>query len=102
MQEPDTTQIICPIDLFQPQEKKMQSIIQEINTSKDINEKASYANELQKEVDVLLKCKSYDEKNLNCRSCQTIADLRQKAVEIVLKTAKVAGMFNNNKKGGVK
>lgn len=97
MQEPDTTQIICPINLFQPQEKKMQSIIQEINVSKNINEKASYANELQKEVNVLLECKSYDEKNLNCKTCQTVADLRQKAVEIVLKTAKVAGMFNKGK-----
>lgn len=101
MQEPDTTpdikKIECPIDLFQPQEKKMQSIIQEINISKDLNEKAAYANELQKEVDVLLECKSYDEKNLNCKGCQTIANLRQKAVDIVLKTAKVAGMFNKGK-----
>src|SRR3989338_7421163 len=99
MQEPDSKKKKCPIDLFQPQEKKMQSIIQEINISKDINEKASYANELQKEVEVLLECKSYDEKNLNCKSCQTIADFRQKAVEIVLKTAKVAGMFSKRKEG---
>jgi hypothetical protein len=98
MQEPDTTQINCPIDLFQPQEKKMQTIIQEINISKDINEKASYANKLQKEVDVLLECKSYDEKNLNCKGCQTIAGLRKNVVDIILKTAKVAGMFNRNKK----
>lgn len=96
-EEVDPKTIQCPINLFLPQEKKMQSIIQEINVSKDINDKASYANELQKEVNVLLECKSYDEKNLNCRSCQTVADLRQKAVEIVLKTAKVAGLF---KRGG--
>ena len=96
-EEPDTKQIECPIDLFQGQEKKMQAIIQEINISKDINDKASYANELQKEVNVLLECKSYDEKNLNCKACQTVADLRQKAVEIVLKTAKVAGMFNKRR-----
>ena len=94
----DPKQINCPINLFQGHEKRMQSIIQEINISKDINDKASYANELQKEVNVLLECKSYDEKNLNCKACQTIADLRQKAVEIVLKTAKVVGMFNKNKK----
>lgn len=100
MQEPEIEKIECPINLFQPQEKKMQSIVQEINASKDINDKATYANELQKEVDVLLECQSYDEKNLNCKGCQTIADLREKAVEIVLKTAKVAGMFN--KKGGEK
>lgn len=98
MQEPEIEKIECPINLFQPQEKKMQSIIQEINTSKDINDKAAYAGELQKEVNVLLECKSYDEKNLNCKACQTVADLRQKAVEIVLKTAKVAGMFNKHKK----
>lgn len=96
MQESDSKEINCPINLFQPQEKKMQSIIQEINISKDINEKASYANELQKEVAVLLECKSYDEKNLNCKGCQTIADLRQKAVEIVLKTANIAAKFKGN------
>lgn len=96
-EEPDPKQIECPIDLFQPQEKKMQSIIQEINISKDINEKASYANELQKEVTILLECKSYDEKNLNCKACQTIADLRAKAVEIVLKTANIAAKFSKGR-----
>lgn len=96
-EEVDPKQIQCPINLFQGQEKKMQAIIQEINVSKDINDKASFANELQKEVNVLLECKSYDKDNQNCRTCQTVADLRQKAVEIVLKTAKIAGIF---KKGG--
>ncbi len=99
MQEPDTKKIECPIDLFQPQEKKMQAIIQEINASKDINDKAAYANELQKEVDVLLECKSYDEKNLNCKGCQTIAGLRKNVVDIIFKTAKVAGMFNKREGG---
>ena len=97
-EEVDPKKIECPIDLFQPQEKKMQAIIQEINASKDINDKATYANELQKEVTILLECKSYDEKNLNCKSCQTIAGLRKNVVDIIFKTAKVAGMFNRNKK----
>lgn len=91
--KPDITQIECPINLFQEQEKKMQAIIHNLNQTKIIDEKASYANELQKEINVLLECKSYDENNTNCKSCQTVAGLRQKVVGVVLKTQQVAEKF---------
>jgi hypothetical protein len=80
--------INCPT--FQKQEPVIEDISAKINKAKESQEKAVSAEELQKEVDVLLSCPDYDDKSVDCRNCRLITNLRKKTAVLIIKAKKLA------------
>ena len=80
--------ISCSI--FQRQEPIIKSITDKINRAKGVEEKAEFALELQREVEVLLSCLDYDDKRLDCKNCRFIAHLRKKTIDLIIKAKKLA------------
>lgn len=80
--------ISCPT--FQKQEPVLKDITDRINQASGVQEKARFAEELQKEVGVLLSCPDYDDKRLDCKSCHFIANLRKKTADLIIKAKKLA------------
>lgn len=80
--------IICRI--FQKQEPVINDITDKINAVKNVDEKAKFAEVLQKEVNVLLECEEYDSKNFDCKNCRTIASMRAHAAVLIIKAKKLA------------
>ena len=74
---------------FQKQEKVIKDITDKINQAKRVIEKAEFADELQKEADVLLTCPDYDDKKLDCRNCHFIATLCKKTAGLIIKAKKL-------------
>jgi ABC-type hemin transport system substrate-binding protein len=81
------SKINCPI--FQRQEPVIEDITAKINDAGEVLEKAEFAHKLQEEVDVLLSCLDYDEKNADCSNCRFIANLRKKTTDLVIKAKKL-------------
>lgn len=75
---------------FQKQEPVIKDITAKINSAKGVLEKADFAEELQKEVDVLLSCPDYDEKSADCSNCRLIANVRKKTADLIIKARKLA------------
>ena len=75
---------------FQKQEPIIKEITDKINTAQKVMEKAELAEELQKEVDVLLSCPYYDKASINCKNCHFIANLREKTASLIIKAKKLA------------
>jgi len=88
MQE-EKLDIGCPI--FLQQEIKIEPLTLRINSSRNIEEKAQFAQELAGEVEILLSCKDYNEDDFDCINCQTISTLRKKTVKLILMTSMVLG-----------
>ena len=86
--EEGSVKISCAI--FQKQEQEVKALTDKINKAKGVSEKARYAEELQKEVDVLLSCPDYDKGKLDCDSCHFIANLRKKTAGLIIKAKKLA------------
>lgn len=82
------TKINCPT--FQKQEPVIKDITDKINKAKDVSGKARFAEELLKEADVLLNCPDYKNENLDCENCHTIANLRKKTANLIIKAKKLA------------
>jgi len=80
--------INCPI--FQKQETVIKDITGRINGAGGAQEKAVFAGELQKEVNVLLFCPDYGKESFNCKNCRLIANLRKKTADIIIKAKKLA------------
>jgi len=80
--------ISCPT--FQKQEPAIKDLTDKINVAKDAGEKARLAEELQKEVGVLVACSDYKKESLDCKNCQFIANLRKKTAELIIKVKKLA------------
>jgi ABC-type hemin transport system substrate-binding protein len=80
--------INCPT--FQKQEPVIQSITAKINNTKDVLKKAEFAEKLEKEVNVLLSCPNYKEKDKDCSNCHFIASIRKKTTDLIIKTKKLA------------
>lgn len=74
---------------FQKQEPVIADITAKINSAKGVLEKADFAEELQKEADVLLSCPDYNEKNTDCSNCRFIANVRKKTADLVIKAKKL-------------
>jgi len=74
---------------FQKQEPVFADITAKINSAKGVLEKADFAEELQKEVDVLLSCPDYNEKSKDCGNCRFIANVRKKAADLVIRAKKL-------------
>jgi hypothetical protein len=75
---------------FQKQERVIKDIADKINRSKGVQEKAGFAEELQKEVEVLLSCPDYDKEKLDCKNCRLIANLRKRTANLIIKAKKLA------------
>ncbi len=86
--EENKSKISCPT--FQKQESVIKDITDKINQAKEVQEKARFSGELQKEVNVLLSCPDYDGKRLDCKNCHFIANLRKKTANLIIKAKKLA------------
>ena len=75
---------------FQKEEPAIEEITAKINDAKDVVKKAEFAEELQKEVNVLLSCPDYDEKSTDCSNCRFIANVRKRTTDLVIKAKKLA------------
>jgi len=70
---------------FQKQESVIRDITEKINKARIVIEKATLAEELEKEVSVLLSCVNYDKASLTCKNCHSIANLRKKTANLIIK-----------------
>jgi hypothetical protein len=84
----EEAKINCPI--FQKQEPVIKDLTDKINKAKGVREKAKFAEELQREANVLLSCPDYDKGKLDCRNCQFVANLRKKTADLIIKAKKLA------------
>jgi len=88
MMEENKSGINCPI--FQKQEPVIKNLTKKINMVKGVLGKAKFAEELQKETDVLLSCSGYDKGNIRCKNCRFIANLRKKTASLIITAKKLA------------
>lgn len=84
----EDAKINCPT--FQKQEPVIEEITAKINGAKGVLEKAEFAEELQKEVNVLLSCPDYNEESTDCKNCRFIAGVRKKTADLIIKAKKLA------------
>jgi len=80
--------ISCQV--FQKQEAVIKDITNKINAIEGVTGKAVFAEELRKEVDVLLSCQDYKDTSLDCENCRFIANLRKRTTDIIVKAKKLA------------
>ena len=85
--EGNKTKIGC--STFQKQESVIKDITDKINGAKGVQEKAGFAEELEKEVDVLLSCPDYKGESLDCKNCHFIANLRKKTSNLIIKAKRL-------------
>ena len=76
--------------IFNKQEPAINQITDEINKARGVQEKARWAEELLKEVQLLLDCPNHDGAKLDCMNCRTICELRNRTANLVLKAGKLA------------
>ena len=76
--------------IFQKQECAIKDITDKINKATGVQEKAGFAEEIEKEVDVLLSCPYYDKASINCKNCHFIANLRKRTASLIIKAKKLA------------
>ena len=79
--------INCPT--FQKQESLIKDITDKINGANGVQEKAGFAEELKKEVEVLLSCPDYESQSLDCKNCHFISNLRKKTSNLIIKAKKL-------------
>ncbi len=84
----EETEINCPT--FRMQEFLMKALTSTINRAKGVVEKAKFADELQKEVSVLLNCSDYKKETLDCKNCRLISNLRKKTAGIIIKAKELS------------
>ena len=75
---------------FQKQETVIKGFTDKINRAQGIQEKAKFAEELQKEAEVLLNCSDCKKETLDCKNCHFIANLRKKTADLIIKVKKLA------------
>lgn len=75
--------------VFRKREPAVEDITARINRAECVEEKAVFAAELRKEVDVLLSCPDYDQSSLDCRNCRFIAILRDRTAGLIMKAKKL-------------
>jgi hypothetical protein len=56
-----------------------------INKAIDGQDRTRLAKELQKEVNVLLSCPTYDSETFDCKRCHCIANLRRKTAAVFIR-----------------
>jgi len=80
--------ISCSI--FLKQEPGIRGLTDKINNTKDVQEKARFAEELKKEVDVLLSCPDHKGENRDCKNCHFITNLRKRTADLIIKAKRLA------------
>jgi len=87
--EENKAKIGCPT--FQKQELEIKKVTYKINMARSVREKAGFAEEIEKEVDVLLSCPDYESQSLDCKNCHFISNLRKKTSNLIIKAKKLEG-----------
>ena len=77
--------------IFQKQECAIKDITDKINKATGVMEKARFAEELEKEADVLLSCPDYKGESFECKNCHFISNLRKKTSNLIIKAKKLEG-----------
>ena len=80
--------IQCPT--FLKQEPGINKLTESINQAEDVREKAAFAQELQKEVNVLMECPDYKSDGVDCRNCHFLATVRKRVADVVILARKLA------------
>lgn len=75
-------EISCPV--FLRREWAIKQLTSDINSARNVVDKADRAQDLIKEVDSLLSCKNYNEKNKDCKNCRAISNLRQETAQLFI------------------
>jgi len=83
----EQSQISCPT--FNKQEPAIRHMTEEINKACGPQEKSWWAEELLKEIKILLECPQYDGAKLDCANCRTISELRSRPAGLILKARKL-------------
>jgi len=78
----------CPI--FLKQEPGINKLTESINQAEPVREKAVLAQELQKEVNVLLECSDYNREHTDCRNCHFLATVRKRVADVIILARKLA------------
>lgn len=79
----EEAKINCQI--FQKQELVIKDLTDKINKAEGVQEKAKFAEELQRKANVLLSCPDYDKKSLGCKNCHFISEMREKTANLIIK-----------------
>ena len=82
-------EINCPI--FLKREWAIKELTRDINEAKTVSDKAERAEHLKNEVEMLLSCEKYDEKNEDCKNCKVISTLRKQTAELLIKAQGLEG-----------
>jgi len=82
-------EIKCPI--FLKREWTIKQLTRDINEAKAVSDKAERAQQLKKEVEMLLSCEKYDEKSEDCKNCRIISSLRKQTAELLIKMKGLGG-----------
>jgi hypothetical protein len=85
--EENKAKISCPI--FQKQELLIKDVTESVNMAKNVQEKAGFAEELEKEVNVLLSCPDYKGESFECKNCHFISNLRKKTSNLIIRAKKL-------------
>ena len=75
---------------FGKQVQVMKQIMDRVKETSEEEEKAVFAAVLEKEVDVLLFCRRYDEGSLDCKTCRFVGHLRRRTADLVAKAERFA------------
>ena len=84
-------QINCSI--FLKREWTIKQLTRDINEAKAVTEKAERAEHLKNEVEMLLSCEKYSEKNEDCKNCRVISTIRKETAEFLIKAKGLEGSF---------
>ena len=76
--------------IFLKQEPGINKLTESINQAEPVHEKAALAQELQKEVNVLLECPDYNRERADCRNCHFLATVRKRVADVVVLARKLA------------
>jgi hypothetical protein len=73
----------CPIGLYEKHDEEITRLAQAINRSSTAVEMVRAAYDLRQHARVLLKCRAYDDNNMNCRICRDLTVWREKTASVV-------------------
>jgi len=82
-------EIKCPV--FLKREWTIKELTRDINEAREVSDKAERAKQLKNQVELLLSCEKYDEKNADCKNCRTISNLRKQTAELLIKMKGLGG-----------
>jgi hypothetical protein len=78
-----TVNIKCPT--FQIRESLIKDITDRMYRAKEAQEEAGLAEELKKEVEMLLRCQAFESHNVKCKDCRFISTVRKRVFNMVIR-----------------